>query len=113
MYDVAQKIIEKFGGHKAVADALGLDITRVYRFTYDKSRGGTGGLIPAPHQQTLLQKAKELGVNITCSDFFQDTKKQPSQKINKATNGAVTADDFYNLPYPIKNIHSNATGDLE
>ena len=80
MYDIAQNIIHKFGGHRELADALGLDVSRVYRFTYEKERGGTDGLIPAPHQQTIIEKARELGKDITYSDFFPTPTTKPTYK---------------------------------
>jgi hypothetical protein len=64
---VASRIIAKCGGHQAVADALKIDISRVYRFTYEPDRGGTGGLIPAKHQSVLLGKFPQLAPE----DFFE------------------------------------------
>lgn len=64
---VASRIIAKCGGHQIVADALGLDVTRVYRFTYPRERYGTGGLIPSKHQPTLLEKFPKLRP----ADFFE------------------------------------------
>lgn len=68
----AERVIVKCGGHQIVADWLGLDISRVYRFTYPKDAGGTGGIIPANHQPTLLQKAREEGKDLSPADFFDE-----------------------------------------
>lgn len=63
----AENIIGKLGGAQAVAELLDLNVTSVHRWTYPKSRGGTGGKIPTRHQTTLLEKA---GDKITPADFF-------------------------------------------
>lgn len=70
---VAQAVIEKCGGFETVAEWLDLDLSNVYRFTYPRSRGGTGGLIPAKHQTTLLAKARDVGVDLRPEDFFEVT----------------------------------------
>lgn len=76
MKNVAKNVIEKFGhgefrkGVPVVADILGIHVTRVYRMTYEKKKGGTGGLIPAEHQIPLLEGAEKLGINLEPSDFF-------------------------------------------
>lgn len=64
---VASNVIAKCGGHQMVADALGIDVSRVYRFTYEPDRGGTGGLIPARHQPVLLSKFRD---KLEPADFF-------------------------------------------
>ena len=68
----AAAIIEKCGGHAAVAGWLGLDISRVYRWTYPKERGGTGGLIPAQYHQPILRHAIAAGKGLTPDDFFPE-----------------------------------------
>jgi hypothetical protein len=64
---VAAHVIAKCGGVKPVAKALKIDVSRVYRFTHATEKGGTGGLIPARHQQILLEKFKD---SIEPADFF-------------------------------------------
>lgn len=71
MHNIAENIISKFGGHQRIADILGLDVSRIYRWTYPKERGGTEGIIPARHQQVLLNKAEEVGVDLRPQDFFE------------------------------------------
>jgi hypothetical protein len=66
----AEIIIEKFGGHARIAEILGVDVSRVYRWTYPEDRGGTGGLIPQKHQSKLLAEARSLGIGLTPADFF-------------------------------------------
>lgn len=70
MASIAENVIEKFGDKATVANILGLSVTQIYRFTYPKKKGGTGGLIPAEHQQTLLNEARARGIKLFPSDFF-------------------------------------------
>ena len=72
MTTIAGRVINKCGGHKVIAEWLGLSVTSVYRFTYSKDRGGCGGLIPAEHQQVILEKARELEIKLSPRDFFDD-----------------------------------------
>ncbi len=61
----AEAAIAAFGGAPAVAAVLGVHVTRVYRYTYPRARGGTGGLIPAEHLQRLLATARARGLPLT------------------------------------------------
>ena len=70
MSNPAEKVIAKCGGAKTVAAWLNVDVSRVHRWTYPKSRGGTGGVIPSRHQMKLLQLARDKGVKLRPSDFF-------------------------------------------
>lgn len=67
----ANRIIAKFGGHAAVAEMLGLNVSSVHRWTYSKADGGTGGSIPMRHIESLLSKAKERRIKLKLSDFFE------------------------------------------
>jgi hypothetical protein len=49
----------------------GVDVSRVYRWTYAKDVGGTGGHVPTKHQQTLLDRAREAGIDLSPHDFFE------------------------------------------
>lgn len=66
----AEIIINKCGGPDATAALLGLHRISVLRWDYPKERGGSGGLIPTRHQNTLLRKARKKGIDISPSDFF-------------------------------------------
>jgi hypothetical protein len=70
MQNVAQRVIEKVGGHDVAADLAQVSVTSTYRWTYPKSKGGTGGLIPARHQGPLLRRARERGLPLTADDFI-------------------------------------------
>jgi hypothetical protein len=66
----AENVIRKCGGHQQVAEMAAVDLTRVYRWTYPKERGGTGGLVPARHQAVLLDAARSRGIDLKPEDFF-------------------------------------------
>ncbi len=68
--EIAKNIIERLEGHKRVADLLKLSTTQVYRFTYAKEKGGTGGIIPAKHIPMLVGVQDKNGNGIELSDFF-------------------------------------------
>lgn len=67
----------------AVANMVGVSISRVHRWTYPKDRGGTDGLVPSKHQQPLLDKARELGISLSPADFF-DAHDLPSSESGRA-----------------------------
>lgn len=69
--NVAEHVIAKCGGPQVVAEMLGCHVTRVYRWTYPKKKGGTGGVIPTARQDKLLQKAKARGISLEPADFFR------------------------------------------
>jgi hypothetical protein len=72
----AERVITKCGGGdltkglSLVALWTGVDRSRAYRWTRPKAKGGTGGVIPAQHQQTILDTAQRFGIALAPSDFF-------------------------------------------
>lgn len=76
MLEPANTVIRICGGFKAVADATGRDETRVRRWTYEKAKGGTGGLIPADMQQVLMREAKERGWPLRPEHFFLELPEE-------------------------------------
>jgi hypothetical protein len=68
----AARIIERFGGTEAVAAIVGLSVSRVYRWTRPRSRGGTDGLIPSRYQPILLAAARKRGIALTPADLVPD-----------------------------------------
>lgn len=66
----AQTIIAKCGGAKVVAGLLNVRPSTVHRWSYPKSRRGTGGLIPTQRQRPLILAARSIGVELTPEDFF-------------------------------------------
>ncbi len=68
---IAQRVIDKCGGTARTAELVGQSEGWVYRWTYPKTKGGTGGRIPTSAQEALLKKAAEGVVDISPSDFFE------------------------------------------
>lgn len=70
----ASEIIKRLGGHKAVADALGMDRSGVQRWTYDPPRG-CGNRIPAKHWGALIQFATLTGKTLTAEELLAGLAK--------------------------------------
>lgn len=69
---IAKTIIKKFGGVRPVAEITGRTEATVYRWTYDKEKGGTGGYIPSEAQRLLVEAAKIREIDVKPADFFGD-----------------------------------------
>lgn len=69
--NIAQRVITKCGGYEKTAAITERTVSVVYRWTYEKSKGGTGGLIPADAQQKIMAAASRKEVDILASDFFE------------------------------------------
>lgn len=67
---VAETMIKRFGGREQLAAALGVNIVQVYRWTYPKTKKGTGGSIPARHFPTLLKVARERGIKLRPAELI-------------------------------------------
>lgn len=70
----ADRVIEKFGGARALMRALKLvgyelNPSSIYRWTYTKENGGTGGLIPTAAWDKIVKVARMIGVFLTEEDF--------------------------------------------
>lgn len=65
MLTPAQYIINQFGGLRAAARALGCSSSSVYRWQHYKNRHGEVGRIPSSMQNIILEKAHEMGLDIT------------------------------------------------
>ncbi|SOD41341.1 hypothetical protein [Nitrosovibrio sp. Nv4] len=78
----ADRIIAKFGGARGLARALqALGDTHqlrspavIYRWTYPKTRGGTGGKIPSSALDAVIRAARLEGILITADDLYGDLK---------------------------------------
>ena len=66
----ASQIIEKLGGEAKVAEITGLAFTAPYRWQHDRSKGGTGGLIPQSHHRVLLDYAQQNGIPLSSDEFL-------------------------------------------
>jgi hypothetical protein len=61
----ASKIVERFGGTRAMAQALGFPPSTVQSW---KAKGR----IPGHHQILVLKKARERGIPLTYADLFDE-----------------------------------------
>jgi hypothetical protein len=66
----ALSVITALGGFDKVAEITGKHISRVYRWTYPKERGGTGGFIPQSDANVLLRYARENSIGLSPGQFF-------------------------------------------
>lgn len=99
--DQARRIIKKFGGAKALKESLALaspehsvSLVQVYRWTYERHRGGTGGFIPPRLIRPLLKAARIAGVLLEAHDLytdvdFGDADKKEAPKAEKKTYNDV------------------------
>ena len=65
----AERIIAKFDGHANLAEAIGVDRTTVYKWTYPITSGGSDGIIPGPSLRKILKVARAHGVLLTDDDI--------------------------------------------
>jgi hypothetical protein len=70
----AARIIGKLGGIAKVAEIAGTALSAPYRWQHDKSRGGTGGLIPQAHHRALLDYAELHGIALSAEEFLVPRK---------------------------------------
>jgi hypothetical protein len=82
----ARRVIEKFGGAQPCADAIGVHVTSVHRWTYPVERGGTDGMIPRRRERQLLAAAARLQIALSPLDFLPDA---PPVDAGAAEVGAV------------------------
>ncbi len=66
-------IIERLGGFTAVATASERTLTSVYRWTYEETRGGTGGVVPSDAIEKLLGHAAKQGIALEAGEFFSSS----------------------------------------
>jgi len=70
MHLIANRVITKLGGPRAVAGMLAMSTQGVYKWMWPMTKGGTGGLIPHRRQIELMVAAKQRGIILTKDDFF-------------------------------------------
>jgi hypothetical protein len=68
--DPAKSILDLIGVETA-AKVTGKHISRVYRWTYPASRGGTGGIIPHTEALKLLEHARATKIPLNEADFMR------------------------------------------
>lgn len=69
MYKQAQRIIDRFGGAPRVATALRKDVSAIYKWLYEKDRGGTDGLVPSSAVPEVMKAADALGIEFQPGDW--------------------------------------------
>jgi hypothetical protein len=69
MHQQAAKILQKFGGARRLAHLAALDPSRVYKWTYSKEKGGTGGVIPSSCVEKVQAAAVSAGISLTAEDW--------------------------------------------
>lgn len=67
---VASRVIAKCGGVAEVARLTGRKKVSIHKWRHPKSKGGTGGLVPADMQKKLMEAALRGEVDLTTEDFF-------------------------------------------
>lgn len=78
----AKSILDRIGV-EAAARVTGKHISRIYRWTYPTSKGGTGGIIPHTDALKLLDHAREHGIHLDEADFLREPSiaADESQKV--------------------------------
>lgn len=66
----AERIIEKFGGVSELARLSGWSANSIYKWTYPKSKGGTGGLIPTDKQADVYRLSLAHSKGVAPEDFL-------------------------------------------
>lgn len=69
MYNQAQRIITRFGGYARIAQAIGKDVSAIYKWNYDKIRGGSNGLVPSSAIPDVVKAADILGIEFKPGDW--------------------------------------------
>lgn len=73
----AEKVLAKFGGARSLARALQRldpkkhrDPASIYKWTYPRNKGGTGGLIPGYALGAVLEAARVEGILLSPDDLY-------------------------------------------
>jgi|DEB19_MinimDraft_3_1074340.scaffolds.fasta_scaffold353706_1 hypothetical protein len=70
MHRQASRIIAKFGGARRLAYVCGMEPSRVYKWTYPKAKGGTGGIIPSACVSAVQVAAETAGIELKAEDWL-------------------------------------------
>lgn len=68
--DVAQRVISRLGGTVTVSKIVGRTPGAISKWQAPRSRGGTGGLIPARYYAPLLAYARQHGIDLTPAELI-------------------------------------------
>ena len=77
--DQAGKIIKKLGGFRRTARLLGVARSTVYRWTWPRSEGGTGGIIPPKMLPGLILAARRDGILLSPQDLYPEPSIHESE----------------------------------
>ncbi len=69
----AERAIKEFGGFEQLAEALGRHPISIRKWTYDRDKGGTGGLIPTSVQGQVLAEARRRGLRLKAADLIGES----------------------------------------
>lgn len=69
-HKIAERVINKLGGTRAVSLMLGISTQAIYKWMRPLHENGTGGFIPHRRQIELMVAAKLRGITLTPDDFF-------------------------------------------
>ena len=90
----AEDVIRKCGGGNfakgvnLISAWTGIHKTQVFRWSRPASGGGTGGMIPAQHQQKILDAARRESIALGPEDFFAQGAEAPAP-VNKPRDGTI------------------------
>jgi hypothetical protein len=91
MESQAVRVLRRFGGPQKLARTLKMinqpkDVVTLYRWTYPKSKRGTGGFIPAKCMGAVLEAARVEGIYLTSRDL--DPRETPIDPLGKDEIGS-------------------------
>lgn len=66
----AGRVIKKFGNARRLADLMGCDPSRIYRWMHPRDKGGTGGLIPSSAMGEVLACARLAGIILSPAELY-------------------------------------------
>jgi hypothetical protein len=69
-------IILRLGGFAKVREITRTSATSPYRWTYPRSRGGTGGTIPQRHHPTLISYARLRRIPLDAEEFLPSPRRR-------------------------------------
>src|SRR5258705_10992302 len=72
----APAIIRNLGGEVKVAGIAGTALSAPYRWQHEKSRGGTGGMIPQAYHRRLLDYADAHGIALAAEEFLTPARER-------------------------------------
>lgn len=89
----AARVIKAFGGPAKLAEILGRDPSRIYRWTYPEERGGTGGAIPGGGKtiKKILTAAEDRGIKLSAADCVDDSEDEAKPRRSRFRRSALAA----------------------